>query len=119
MDRRIRQVLNLQLAFLLIATVGVYFLWGAAAAKATWFGVVIATMNTLLIAWRMRPNNKTPAKPASLNEFIRSWLERYLAVGGLLALGLGGLKLLPLGILSGFILGQVIWILAPLTIKET
>jgi hypothetical protein len=34
----------------------------------------------------------------------------------LLAAGLGGLKLAPLGLLSGFILGQVIWILAPFTI---
>ena len=65
------------------------------------------------------PNNKMQGKPASLNEFIRSWLERYLVVGVLLALGLGWLKLLPLGLLSGFILGQLIWILAPLTIKET
>ena len=119
MDRHIRRVLSLQLAILLFVTVGVYFLWGAVAAKATGLGVFIATTNTLLIAWRMRPNNKMQGKPASLNEFIRSWLERYLVVGVLLALGLGWLKLLPLGLLSGFILGQLIWILAPLTIKET
>ena len=119
MDRRIRRVLSLQLASLILVSFGVYVLWGAAVAKAAWFGAFIATTNTLLIAWRMRPNNKMPGKPASLNEFIRSWLERYLVVGVLLALGLGWLKLLPLGLLSGFILGQLIWILAPLTIKET
>ena len=119
MDRRIRRVLGLQLALMLIATVGAYGLWGLATAQGAWFGVSIATANTLLLTWRMRPNNKVPGKPASLNEFIRSWLERYLAVGALLALGLGGLKLLPLGLLSGFILGQLVWILAPLTIKET
>jgi len=124
MDQRIRRVLSLQLAVLLTATVGVYAVWGVVATKAVWFGVFIATANTLLIAWRMRPvnkapGNKTPDKPANLNEFIRSWLERYLVVGVLMALGLGSLKLLPLGLLSGFILGQLIWILAPLTIKET
>jgi ATP synthase protein I len=119
MDRRIRRVLSLQIALLLLVTVGVYALWGMVAAKAAWFGVLIATTNTLLLVWRMRPNDRVPGKPASLNEFIRSWLERYLAVGVMLALGLGGLKLLPLGLLSGFILGQLIWILAPLTIKET
>ena len=119
MDRRIRRVFNLQLASLLLVSFGVYAMWGSGAAQAAGFGLLIATTNTLLIAWRMRPNNKMLGKPASLNEFIRSWLERYLVVGVLLALGLGSLKLLPLGLLSGFILGQLIWILAPLTIKET
>jgi ATP synthase protein I len=118
MDRRIRRVLSLQLALLLICSLVAFALWGAVAAKAAWFGVLIAVTNTLLLVWRMRPNHKAPAKPASLNEFFRSWLERYLALGLLLALGLGGLKLLPLGLLGGFILGQVVWIVAPLTIKE-
>lgn len=119
MDQRMRRVLSLQLASLLLVSLGVYVVWGGMAAKAAWFGVFIATTNTLLIIWRIRPNNKAPGKPANLNEFIRSWLERYLLVGVLLALGLGSLKLLPLSLLSGFILGQLIWILAPLTIKET
>lgn len=118
MDPRIRRVLSLQLASLFLASLGVYIVWGGVAAQAAGFGLFIASTNTLLIAWRMRPN-KMPGKPASLNEFIRSWLERYLVVGVLLALGLGWLKLLPLGLLSGFIFGQLIWILAPLTIKET
>lgn len=123
MDLRIRRVLSLQLALLLIVAVGVYAMWGAVATKAALFGVFIATANTLLIVWRMRvinkaSDNKASNKSANLNEFIRSWLERYLVVGVLLALGLGSLKLLPLGLLSGFILGQLIWILAPLTIKE-
>ena len=119
MDRRIRQVLRLQIAALFLISLGVFTAWGAGAALAAGFGIFITLANTLLIAWRMRPNNKMLGKPASLNEFIRSWLERYLVVGVLLALGLGSLKLLPLGLLSGFILGQLIWILAPLTIKET
>ncbi len=119
MDRLVRRVLSLQLASLLMAGLTVYAAWGGAAAKAVWFGMSISTINTLLIAWRMRPNNKMLGKPANLKEFIRSWLERYLTVGVLLALGLGSLKLLPLSLLGGFILGQLIWILAPLTIKET
>jgi ATP synthase protein I len=118
MDRRIRRVLHLQLVLMLLATAGPYALWGFATAKAAWFGVLIATTNTLLLAWRMRPNREAPGKPASLKEFVRSWLERYLAVGALLALGLGGLKLLPLDLLGGFVLGQLAWILAPLTIEE-
>lgn len=119
MDRRIRRVLSLQLALLLFAALGAYGLWGMAKATAVWFGVLIAITNTLLLAWRMRPSSKAPGKPASLHEFIRSWLERYLAVGVLFALGLGALKMPPPGLLGGFILGQLIWILAPFTVKET
>ena len=41
------------------------------------------------------------------------------AIGVLFALGLGALKMPPPGLLGGFILGQLIWILAPFTVKET
>jgi len=114
MDRQIRRVLSLQLALLLVASLGAYAIWGLWVATAVCFGAGIATANTLMIAWRMRQRRTTPAAQPSLGEFYRSWLERYLLVGVLLAAGLGGLKLMPLGLLSGFILGQVIWILATL-----
>ena len=119
MDLRIRRVLSLQLVLWLMATLGAYLLWGPSVAKSVWFGGLIAAANTLLLAWRMRPNIIKPDKPASLKEFILSWLERYIVVGVLFALGLGGLKLMPLGLLNGFVLGQLVWIIAPLTIKET
>lgn len=117
MDRRIRRVLSLQLALLLVASLGAYAIWGLGVAKAVWFGAGIAAANTIMIAWRMRQGCATAAAQPSLSEFYRSWLERYLLAGALLAAGLGGLKLAPLGLLSGFILGQVIWILAPLTVE--
>lgn len=113
MDRQIRRVLSLQLALLLVASLGAYAIWGLGVAKAVGFGAGIASANTLMIAWRMRQGRTTSAAQPSLSEFYRSWLERYLLVGALLAAGLSGLKLMPLGLLSGFILGQVIWILAP------
>ncbi|OFZ94574.1 MAG: hypothetical protein A2Z44_03805 [Betaproteobacteria bacterium RBG_19FT_COMBO_58_11] len=116
MDRRIRRILSLQLALLLVASLGAYAIWGLGVAKAVWFGAGIAAANTIMIAWRMRPGRAALAQP-SLSEFYRSWLERYLLAGVLLAAGLGGLKLMPLGLLSGFILGQVIWIIAPLTVE--
>lgn len=125
MDRRLKRVLSLQLVLLLIAVLGAYAVWGLGEAGAVWFGSFIAVANTLLIVWRMRRSrNKDRARgelgaQQYLKQFYRSWLERYLVVGALLAMGLGGLKLMPLGLLAGFILGQVIWIFAPLTIKET
>ena len=116
MDRQIRRVLSLQLALLLVASLGALTLWGLIVAQAVGFGVGIALTNTLLIAWRMRRGRVASAAQPSLAEFYRSWLERYLLVGALLAVGLGGLKLMPLGLLGGFILGQVIWILAPFSL---
>lgn len=117
MDHPIRRVLNLQLALLLFASFSAYAVWGLSVALALAFGAGIAVANTLMIAWRMRQGRKQTTTQPSLSEFYRSWLERYLLVGVLLAAGLGGLKLMPLGLLSGFILGQVIWILAPLTFE--
>ena len=127
MDRRIRRVLSVQLVFWLTVGWIAYSIWGIEAARAAWFGATIAIANTILIAWRMRPSSKSNKDSARgelgaqhyLRQFYRSWLERYLVVGVLLALGLGGLKLMPLALLAGFILGQLIWIVAPLTIKET
>ena len=125
MDRSIRRVLSVQLVFLLAAGMAAYGVWGLEVAGATGFGAIIAIANTLLVAWHMRPGSGKSNKGGELGaqyylrQFYRSWLERYLVVGVLLALGLGGLKLMPLALLAGFILGQLIWIVAPLTIKET
>ena len=113
MDSQIRRVLSLQLALLLVASLGAWAIGGLVVAQAVCFGVGITVTNTLMIAWRMRRGRVVPAAQPSLSEFYRSWLERYLLVGALLAVGLGGLKLMPLGLLGGFILGQVVWILAP------
>ena len=112
-----RRVLCAQLALLFVASLVAFAIWGPRVAVAVCFGAGIASANTLMIAWRMRQGRATVSAQPSLSEFYRSWLERYLLVGVLLAAGLGGLKLMPLGLLSGFILGQVIWILAPLTVE--
>lgn len=122
MDRQIRAVLGGQIALLLAVSLAGYLIWGLSIAIAACFGSGISAVNTLMIAWRMRqPVGRTAAAPDAapgLSEFYRSWLERYLLVGVLLALGLGGLKLMPLGLLSGFILGQVIWIVGPALYKS-
>ena len=127
MDRRIRRVLSVQLVFLLAAGLIAHGVWGLEVAGGMGFGAFVALANTALIAWHMRAgksgrSNKGGEEPSAqhyLRQFYRSWLERYLVVGVLLASGLGGLKLMPLALLAGFILGQMIWIIAPLTIKET
>jgi ATP synthase protein I len=124
MDRRIRRVLGVQLVWLLTGALIASRLWGSPVGWAAGFGAFIAVANTALIARHMRPRNRSIecgelSAQHYLRQFYRSCLLRYLVVGVLLASGLGGLKLMPLALLGGFILGQLIWIIAPLTIKET
>ncbi len=124
MDRRIRRVLSVQLVLLLTVGLIAYGLWGSQVGWAAGFGALIAVTNTALIARHMRPRNTSKdsgelSAQHYLRQFYRSSLVRYLVVGVLLASGLGGLKLTPLALLGGFILEQLIWIIAPLTIKET
>ena len=47
-----------------------------------------------------------------LSSFNRSMLERFFVVGILLAVGFGILGLSPLALLAGFIVGQLVWVLA-------
>ena len=52
-----------------------------------------------------------------LRQFHRSSLERFFVVGILLATGLAGLRLEPLPLLLGFIVGQFAWMFAMLALK--
>lgn len=145
-DRRVKWVLAGQITWMLLAGLAALVFADSALAAALSTGAAIAGVNTGLLAWRMRnwsapPITRSPQGAHSdqgayspqnqgddacermahrhLKQFYRYTLERYGVVGGLLALSLGGFKFLPLGLLSGFIVGQMLWLLAPLLIKET
>ena len=72
------------------------------------WGGVVALVNMVLLAWRMffcdRP---TDSAEQHLRLMYRSGLERFFVVAALLAIGLLKLKLNPLAILLGFLVGQV------------
>ncbi|MEN6584803.1 MAG: ATP synthase subunit I [Sulfuricella sp.] len=80
------------------------------AAKAAWFGGLVAVANTLMLAWRMRvgaqPSGKSPGQ--ELAGIVLSSLERFFMVALLIAAGLGWLKLMPAPLLLGFVLGQIV-----------
>ncbi len=141
MDRRIRGVLSAQSVGVLVAPLGAYRIWDAShvAMASAAVGVLIALVNTAFIARRISAQEnlgKAPGRHTAsakaiqndtatlgahghLKQFYRSALERYLLVAGLFAVSLGVLKFLPLALLGGFILGQALWIAAPLMSKET
>jgi ATP synthase protein I len=81
--------------------------WGRAGSAL--FGGVIAIGNLLLLEWRRVRTERGPALSASrsIRVLYRSALERMGLVVLLFAVGLGLLRLDPLGLLTGFIAGQL------------
>jgi len=100
---------------------GVFF-WraGVNAAAAVWFGGAVATCNILLLVWRRHraASGRALSAGASLWLLYRTALERFVLVALLLALGLGVLKLHPLALLTGFVVGQLALVLTGLKEKS-
>jgi ATP synthase protein I len=100
---------------------GVFF-WrsGANAAAAVWFGGGVAACNGLLLAWRRHhaASGRALSAGESLRLLYRTALERFVMVALLLALGLGVLKLHPLALLTGFLVGQLALVLTGLKEKS-
>jgi len=82
-------------------------------AGSVWFGGAIAAANMLLLEWRRQTADNGPAlsAAASLRLLYRTALERFVLVVTLFAVALGVLRLDPLALLSGFIVGQIALIL--------
>lgn len=107
--RSLRKLAAVQLP-LMMATSALFFVTsGAGAAIAALFGGAIATVNIALLLWRRERANAGRALNAgeSLRLLYRTAIERLGAVIALFALGMGILQLQPLGLLTGFIVGQV------------
>lgn len=91
-----------------------YSYMGGHAAKAAWFGGLVAVANTLMLAWRIRAAAQRAGKSPGqeLAGFVRSSVERFLMVALLIAAGLGWLKLMPAPLLLGFVLGQLVLVVS-------
>lgn len=92
--------------------------WAVAAAML--FGGAAAVMNSGLLWWRWwRGGKQIHSDPAlHLKSFRRSSLERFFIVGIWLTVGFTILPLQPLPMLSGFVVGQVAWIVVNLLQRE-
>ncbi|MDH3713330.1 MAG: ATP synthase subunit I [Gammaproteobacteria bacterium] len=103
-----RYALVKQVILVLICAVLFFAARGAESAWAALFGGVVALLNVQLLRWR-RDQVKTRrglTARASLVTFFASAVERFALVVGLLAFGLGWMKLQPLALLIGFAVGQ-------------
>lgn len=117
----IKTVIKLQLI------IGIMMLLVAAYMKPEWlkslmYGEITALINTGMLYWRLSRSQKRPVKPQEqeLALLYRSGLERFLLIAGLLAMGMmAKLHLVPLIVLTGFMLEQLVFLLGALSISHS
>ena len=87
---------------------------GAAAGLASLYGVLVALAVSLVLIWRERQSMQHPEwdQHRLFKQFIRTGIERLLVLVGLLLVGLGGMKLMPLPLLLGLLFAQLAWVAA-------
>jgi len=102
-----------------LAIIG-YFAMGPAVALAVFYGVATALVSSLLMVWRERTTLRHPEWDGRklFGVFIRSGMERWLAVIAMLAIGFGVLKLAPLPLLLGLVAAQIAWVAAAFAVKK-
>lgn len=95
-------------------------LGGWRAALAVLYGGTAALLNNGLLWWRWWLGEKRIHSDPErhLKAYYRSSLERFFVVGIWLAVGFTMLGLQPLSLLSGFVVGQLAWIVASLSQRE-
>lgn len=95
------------------ALIGTIFA-GISAGLAVLYGVLIALAVSLVLVWRERQAMQHPEwdQHRLFKQFIRTGIERLLVLVGLLFVGLGVLKLMPLPLLLGLLLAQLGWLAA-------
>lgn len=122
-----RQVVGLQAAITLFIAVGVYGLNGAPEyAVAVLSGGLVSVLNGALLAWRMSRAGLHSAYEAHHSGGAHRQLrlmyfyaaERFLAVIVLLGLCMAALRLSPLAVLGGFVMGQAVLLAARLFLSR-
>lgn len=98
----------------LLMALGVGVWMTPAAGWAALYGGAAGWINTVLLIWRHRQGERELHGDAArhLKSFYRSSLERFMAVGAWLALGLGGFALDAVPMLIGFVVGLLAWVIA-------
>jgi ATP synthase protein I len=115
--RLARTVVGWQLAVVLVVAGATYGIEKTPQfAIAVLSGGVVSVINGALLAWRMSRAASVSAHDAHLQLRLMYFYtaERFLVVVALLALCLAVLKLMPLAVLGGFVLGQAVLLSARL-----
>lgn len=93
---------------------------GVGTAMTVLYGGGVAIANTSLLIWRWHKGVRDFHCDAGrhVRAFYRSAMERFFVVVILLAAGFYWLGDHPLALLAGFVVGQMAWMLASLTLRE-
>jgi hypothetical protein len=116
----VRYALGWQLGIIAAFTLVAAGIGGMSTGLAVIFGGAISLLNGALLLWRWYKGSDKYHCDAGrhLQSFYRSSAERFFIVGILLATGFLGLRLEPFALLAGFVVGQLAWMLASLTLRE-
>ncbi|NOQ81467.1 MAG: ATP synthase subunit I [Methylophaga sp.] len=114
MDSRIRvqpinQLIKRQVVLLVITVLIALWWQGSSAALACFYGGGIAIANTLLQRWHLIGSATTAKSDAGMNlrRAYRCVLERWILTIVMFAVGFAVLALLPLPLITGFIVTQL------------
>ena len=105
----LRKILLVQIGLVLIAAAVLTLVKGQEFFIATLYGGAVVIVSTAYFGWRLKIATEVVDNTPTVNsvELFKGVFIRFLIVIVLLALGLGWLKLQPVGILSGFIVAQL------------
>ncbi len=108
-----------QIAITIIGALLTYIVVTLPAAESLLYGSCITLISTLFLAWRFKQGEHRESLGAEwcLRQAYRTAIERFAWVAIMLAVGFGVLKLAPLWMLAGFVVGQVAWLLIPIWMK--
>lgn len=103
------RVVSVQAVTVIFGSSLVFFWLGSNVAMAAFFGGAVAVANALFLVWCMRAGLRRPVQEArqELAWLVRFSMERFFMVALLIVAGLGWLKLMPVPLLVGFVLGQL------------
>jgi ATP synthase protein I len=107
--RGARRQLQIQLGLALLAGLVFTVMHSVQAGGAALFGGLIAAANSVLEIWYLRRTHTATGVSAerTMRLLYRYAAERFATTVALFAIGLGLMKLLPLPLVLGFILGQL------------
>ena len=112
--------LGFQIGIIVVSVLVAVWVSGVDTGLAMAGGGGVALVNASLLMWRWYQGSDKFHCDARrhLQAFFRSSLERFVVVGVLLAACFLSLELEPLAVLAGFVIGQLAWMVASLTLRE-
>jgi F0F1-type ATP synthase assembly protein I len=106
----------IQGVILVIAAYITYTVADLSAVKSIVYGNLVVLISALFLAWRYGQKQQADAVGV-LKLAYKTAIERFVGAIFLLVIGFKLLELAPLWLLMGFVIGQVVWLFAPIWMK--